>query len=83
MVTFDGASGSAEVEFPALAVIAVVVAGLVGCGQVVLAQHDARPAVLRVQGDHDAGGAGLAPAHPASLGVHLQGCGARACPCRG
>ena len=58
-MVLHGASESAEVELPAVAVvIALVVAGLAASGQVVVAQHDACPAVLRVQGDDDAGVAG-------------------------
>ena len=45
---------SAEVELPPLA----VVIALLLVGQIVVAQHDARPAVLRVQRDDDTGGAG-------------------------
>jgi hypothetical protein len=45
---------SAEVELPPLA----VVIALLLVGQIVVAQHDARPAVLRVQRDDDTCGAG-------------------------
>src|SRR5712691_6065110 len=50
----DPESEPTEVEFPSLA----VVIALLVAGQVVVAQHDAGPAVLGMQGDHDAGGAG-------------------------
>lgn len=35
-----------------------MVAALLLVGQIVVAEHDSRPAVLRMQSDHDAGGAG-------------------------